>query len=306
MALTFQNTDFDVVDHNNQPWLRLYQIGSALGYDRPEVSVAQLYSRHADEFTSEMTTVVKLPTEGGEQCTRIFSLRGCHLLAMLARTPIAKAFRKWVLDILDRLDKEHNQKPAEVSQPALPPLDAPITPDQQCTLHALVKARIEAIPATERSNTLYPQIWARFKNHFRIAKYSQLPQTRLSEAIDYLAKVELKIGKRKAQAALPDTTPKQEQTPAQTPANSIPALPDDQYPDKAKDTMKLLEKIQKELHEVRVVSSVRSLPASKTLGDQKDGERFSIEENLYHMVDGLLFSAWHAVKAGARIRSWKG
>lgn len=301
-ALTFQDTTFDVVDHNNQPWLRLYQIGSALGYDKPEVSVSQLYSRHADEFTSAMTAVVKLPTSGGEQCTRIFSLRGCHLLAMLARTPVAKAFRKWVLDVLDSLDKPHPQP----EQPALPPLDAPITPDQQCTLHALVKARIDAVPESERSNTLYPQIWARFKNHFRIAKYSQLPQTRLSEAIDYLAKVDLKIGKKKAQAALPDTPPKVEQTPAQTPVNSIPALPEDQYPEQAKDTMKLLEKIQRELHEVRVVSSVRSLPASKTLGDQKDGERFSIEENLYHMVDGLLFSAWHAVKAGARIRSWKG
>ncbi|MGL9724806.1 BRO-N domain-containing protein [Sodalis sp. (in: enterobacteria)] len=34
--------------------------------------------------------------------TRIFSLRGAHLVAMFARTPVAKEFRKWVLDILDR------------------------------------------------------------------------------------------------------------------------------------------------------------------------------------------------------------
>ena len=33
---------------------------------------------------------------------------------------------------------------------SLPPTDAPITPDQQCTLQALVKARIEAIPEAER------------------------------------------------------------------------------------------------------------------------------------------------------------
>lgn len=30
---------------------------------------------------------------------RIFSLRGCHLLAMLARTAIAKQFRVWVLKV---------------------------------------------------------------------------------------------------------------------------------------------------------------------------------------------------------------
>lgn len=34
--------------------------------------------------------------------TRIFSLRGVHLIAMFARTPVAEDFRKWVLDILDK------------------------------------------------------------------------------------------------------------------------------------------------------------------------------------------------------------
>ena len=33
---------------------------------------------------------------------RIFSLRGCHLLAMFARTPVAKAFRRWVLDVIEQ------------------------------------------------------------------------------------------------------------------------------------------------------------------------------------------------------------
>jgi hypothetical protein len=62
----------------------------------------RLFDRHADEFTASMTAVVKLPTAGGDQETRIFSLRGCHLLAMLSRTKIAKTFRAWVLDILDK------------------------------------------------------------------------------------------------------------------------------------------------------------------------------------------------------------
>lgn len=34
---------------------------------------------------------------------RIFSLRGAHLVAMFARTPKAKAFRRWVLDVLDAI-----------------------------------------------------------------------------------------------------------------------------------------------------------------------------------------------------------
>src|SRR5690606_13264315 len=32
---------------------------------------------------------------------RIFSLRGCHLMGMFARTTEAKKFRHWVLNILD-------------------------------------------------------------------------------------------------------------------------------------------------------------------------------------------------------------
>lgn len=47
MELTFNDVQFDVIDRNNQPWVRGYQIGRALGYDRPDVSIPQIYTRHA-------------------------------------------------------------------------------------------------------------------------------------------------------------------------------------------------------------------------------------------------------------------
>ncbi len=104
-SLVFQNTEFSVVDRNNQPWLRLPQIGAALGYARP-YKVQQLFERNKSEFTEVMTDVVDYPTSGLSgnllSKTRIFSLRGAHLLAMFARTERAAEFRKWVLDILDR------------------------------------------------------------------------------------------------------------------------------------------------------------------------------------------------------------
>lgn len=80
--------------------------------------------------------------------------------------------------------------------------DAPLTPDQQCTLRALVKARVESLPPDARSKGIYPQIWGRFNNHFRIARYSQLPQSRMSEAIEYLTKMEI------TQRALENPKPK--------------------------------------------------------------------------------------------------
>ena len=98
--LTFENTEFDVVDIHQVAWLRLPQIGVALGYES-HYKLQQLYARNADEFTAEMTQVLDLPTAGGVQPVRIFSPRGCYLLGMLSRTEKAKAFRQWVLDVLE-------------------------------------------------------------------------------------------------------------------------------------------------------------------------------------------------------------
>lgn len=100
-ALTFRDTNFDIIDRNGQPWLRLPQIEGALGYASKGKALYNIYTRHADEFTDDMTAVVKLPTEGGEQETRIFSPRGCYALGMFARTRNAAEFRRWVLDVLE-------------------------------------------------------------------------------------------------------------------------------------------------------------------------------------------------------------
>lgn len=100
-ALSFHETKFDIVDLDGEPWLRSPQIGGALGYAKGADSVDKLYKSNADEFTEHMTQVLDLPTAGGVQKVRIFSLRGAHLLGMLAKTAQAKAFRQWVLDILE-------------------------------------------------------------------------------------------------------------------------------------------------------------------------------------------------------------
>lgn len=98
-TLAFESTTFDVVTRNSQPWLRVGQIAQALGYT-DERDCNKLHARNADEFTDSMTALVKLPTVGGEQLVRVFSLRGAHLLGMFSRTDKAAAFRKWVLDIM--------------------------------------------------------------------------------------------------------------------------------------------------------------------------------------------------------------
>lgn len=114
--LTFQKTDFDVVDIHNVPWLRLPQIGVALGYENPYHVQKKLYERNADEFTDEMVKIMELDTAGGRQPVRIFSPRGCYLIGMLARTELAKAFRQWVLDVLEGRQHPRDTRPMSISQ----------------------------------------------------------------------------------------------------------------------------------------------------------------------------------------------
>lgn len=109
-ALAFHSTQLDVIDHDGQRWLPLPQIEGALGYSHQGRALSTLYTRHAAEFSSSMTKVVIVPTVGGDQETRIFSLRGAHLLGMFARTARAAEFRRWVLDVLE----------VAVAPPALP------------------------------------------------------------------------------------------------------------------------------------------------------------------------------------------
>lgn len=127
-ALTFQTTQFDVIERNKQLWLAASDIASALGYANSN-SISRIYRRNSDEFTNGMTEEVKLALSGNYQKTvRIFSLRGAHLIAMFARTSIAKQFRKWVLDILDK-ETQHT-----TIEPITPSRTVAITPRAQYPL----------------------------------------------------------------------------------------------------------------------------------------------------------------------------
>ena len=116
-TLTFQNTTLSVIDQNNQKWIPALEVGRALDYKNPSSDIAKLYERNKDEFTSSMTAIIDMDTTSGIQKVRIFSLRGCWLLGMRSHTKVAKDFRKWVLDILDREILQNEQKQLALPEP---------------------------------------------------------------------------------------------------------------------------------------------------------------------------------------------
>lgn len=106
-SLTFENQPLQLIEHDGRSWLRSSDIARALGYTRSD-KLTQVYDRHQEEFSPSMTTIFQALSLGHgvpPSEIRLFSLRGAHLLGMFARTAKGRAFRRWVLDQLESIEK---------------------------------------------------------------------------------------------------------------------------------------------------------------------------------------------------------
>jgi hypothetical protein len=180
-SLTFHSQALELI---NGEWIRGYAICATLGYKSPDKALKDLYVRHQDEFTSSMTRLLKIGTNGGAQIVRVFSLRGAHLLAMFSRTPIAKEFRKWVLDILDK-----ETRPLEQSVQQQLPLPAP---KDSMIDYYLREAFINALNIGEEAKVArefleeMPYIPTRFDVEQHLQAITRMQQN-MSHAIGYVA-----------------------------------------------------------------------------------------------------------------------
>lgn len=181
-----------------------------------------------------------------------------------------------------------------VSNPnKLPSPDAPLTPDQQCTLQAIVRAKVEALPREQRGG-LYPKTWSRFNNHFRLAKYCQLPQSRLSEAVAYLTQLDVTEGRQ----ALPSATPSTSPAPAPAFRTEFPA---DMHTGR-KDALKKIQSLMAGVGAARDVVRLFCHPGGKSMRmtlDEK--EIYDALYQLYCAADDSLLAAYRALDAGYKI-----
>lgn len=97
VILHFDVHRFDVVQRGGTIWFRSGQIVPALGLT--ERSIRKVFDRHREQFGPDDTVLLPLPTSGGMQEVRVFSLSGVMMLAMYARTEQAMHFHRWLLDV---------------------------------------------------------------------------------------------------------------------------------------------------------------------------------------------------------------
>lgn len=281
-ALTFNDVTLSPISHQNSLWIRAVELAHALGYAQ-ENSVSRIYRSNSDEFTPDMTQVIEI-SDGADSAlstkARIFSLRGCHLVAMFARTPVAKAFRRWVLDVLDKLDAEQH---AALSSPT--PDDftgtlsiTPSTTEDRKPLRALVGswAQVSGLP--------FAACWNQLKAAFNLANIKELPQEWIPDA---LAWVQARID------ALP--------APAQ--ATALPSSP--ASPDDAEDHLAAIREHIRQIHrheEALFLLARKALPSIRTAQDMYSPARRTGLNALQSMEDcaGALHHNLRALESAAR------
>ncbi len=164
-TLTFQNTTLTPVKTDNQIWLSSADLAKALGYSQSR-AVSKLYNENQDEFTPSMTALIPNPHMKNANI-RIFSLKGCHLIAMFARTAVAKEFRKWVLDILDK----------EVGAPVQ---CHTISVEQQAQIRHAIAKRCKS------NREHYQSVYTALHQEFNIPRYSELLAVDFERAMAFI------------------------------------------------------------------------------------------------------------------------
>lgn len=162
-----------IQSNDQQIWIPSTELSRALGYSRAD-AVTKIYDRNNDEFAHDMTKIVENP-QNPNLVLRVFNLRGAHLITFFARTPVAKEFRKWVLDVLD---KESLQQQIDTR--------VKINSEQQAELKEIVDRRAQG------ERRLHAEMWSRHNKHFRIARYSDLLAIHFQDAVNYLETLEVK------------------------------------------------------------------------------------------------------------------
>lgn len=266
------------IDYQNQPFTPMRPIVENMGLDWGSQSVK--LNANKERWGVVM---IATPSEGGEQ--KMLSLPVRKLPAWLnsinpkkIRPELRPKIELYQAESDDALwnywmngRAECTTKPSGNSE-QVTSSDAPLSPDQQCTLQAMVKALVER-------GGIYAAIWSRFNNHFRLGSYKQLPQSRMSDAVDYLMRFEV------APKALSERD----------------TLPADMAPGH-RDALRKIRSIMDSMLAARDVVSLFCYPEPVSM-DKPRAERlaYNARHDFYAAALDCLGAAYAALEAGYRL-----
>jgi len=275
-ALTFNSVTLSPVQHQGSLWIRAAELARALGYSR-ENSVSRLYRNNAEEFTPDMTQVIEISESTDSVLstkTRIFSPRGCHLIAMFARTAVAKQFRRWVLDVLDKVCQPSGEPQA------IPQNTTPSTAESRKPLRSLVHAWAQV------TGVHHAALWPQVKAHFQLSRIDDLPDEWMPDA---LAFVQAKIDEAgRAPYSLPEPA-----APAM-PAPSIPA--DDRHFAVAAELKAIAQRLEQLCPDVARANYPRFCDRS-----EREQNRYEMQASLYRMGNASLRTAIASLTASWQV-----
>lgn len=106
-----QESDF--IESNGRFLMPAQTLGEKIGFKNPRNSMSILWKRNLEEL-DPFSYNIKMMTPGGEQEVRAFDEQGCYIVAMLAKTEQAKAFRKALAFLLKKHAEQRKKAMLEV------------------------------------------------------------------------------------------------------------------------------------------------------------------------------------------------
>ncbi len=176
----FHGATLFLVEQNNEPYTPMKPIVEGMGLDwrTQQRNLAANQSRWG-------MVILTIPSQSGGQETLCMHLRKTAAwLITISPNKVKPEIREKILQYQNECDdvlwaywtKGHAANPRMET----------ITPAQQHALQQIVAHR------AQDSGKLRAEIWSRFDNHFKVARYSQLPASRFEEAKTYLETLELR------------------------------------------------------------------------------------------------------------------
>ena len=108
--VNFQGQELTVLEVKSKRAFTSETVGRALGYSDPKNSIGNLHNRYDDELLESIHwdwyDTEKHQVDVSRYSTRIYYQIGVNIIGMHAKTKLAKEFRQWAAETLERVQSE--------------------------------------------------------------------------------------------------------------------------------------------------------------------------------------------------------